>query len=496
MTVALNPDPVSQLSYSQLVDYATKTGRFNIHNVQLENIKTAALAAKDAAQLASDVVMAWKGDKPSLRGVRPTHPKQAIRGIGAPPPRQHQPLQAPSETIKTSTNYHSANYAPPRRIMPVKQHKPSKPKTTSVNVSQPATKSKVMKLSTPTISRMSNGNVRISHKEYVGDLISTASTGFALELILPVDPAEPSTFPWLSSVALQYEQFSFKKLKMLYVTEAATSTAGAVMLAYDPNAGRLAPSSKVLLLETKDCLRTPVWQSTALNCSVDTSRKYTQAYNNFGPVQGFTAASLNPWGSFSGSANTDVRNVASGVVYVGTSGVSTSTTAGEIWLDYEVELYAPALQVPPPTIGRVFLGSTANSSFAFNDFIGCTSNVANLALFGTIPFNIGPAGSGNAIGFRPFGNCIVILTMPTSSASSSALMSFSSTPSGVTATDLGTSTGTTGFTTIYALTGITPNMQVTGTQSGSWTNLSFSDSAPGKIYIAPYDVTAAGTSGY
>jgi len=61
----------------------------------------------------------------------------------------------------------------------------------------------------PQFTNGTDGSVVITHREYITDILS--STDFN-NLTFPINPALPSTFPWLSRIAANFEQYSFDGL--------------------------------------------------------------------------------------------------------------------------------------------------------------------------------------------------------------------------------------------------------------------------------------------
>lgn len=76
--------------------------------------------------------------------------------------------------------------------------------------------------------------VNISHRELVTAV--DGSIAFNLDSF-GVNPGRASVFPWLSGVALSFEEYRFRKLEFHYVNSCGTTTTGSVALAfcYDPD---------------------------------------------------------------------------------------------------------------------------------------------------------------------------------------------------------------------------------------------------------------------
>lgn len=82
-------------------------------------------------------------------------------------------------------------------------------------------------------------SIRIQHKEYLGDLLG--STNFTLSSYA-INPGMQASFPWLSSLASNFEQYHFNGLVFQFVSTSAdalnsTNTAlGKLIMATDYNA--------------------------------------------------------------------------------------------------------------------------------------------------------------------------------------------------------------------------------------------------------------------
>lgn len=84
-----------------------------------------------------------------------------------------------------------------------------------------------------------NGNVMPRRREYLGDVVSPGSAFNATTYV--INPENPSTFPWLSAMALLYEQYRIHGMVFEFKTTSATAIGslntalGSVMLATQYN---------------------------------------------------------------------------------------------------------------------------------------------------------------------------------------------------------------------------------------------------------------------
>lgn len=197
-------------------------------------------------------------------------------------------------------------------------------------------------------TRMEKGEMCIEHSEYIGDLISSGTTGTTnfVSQLYGLNPGNPNTFPWLSSVAINFQDYRFKKLVFEYrplisestSTSAATLTSmGSVILAtqYDSIIG---PYPNKVTMENSDFALSIKPSSKCLHAIECNPR-----FNPLGVlyVAGGTATST------TGVSGQDIRMQNLGLFQISSANIpiasNTALDLGEIWVHYEVELYKPIL---------------------------------------------------------------------------------------------------------------------------------------------------------
>jgi hypothetical protein len=208
-----------------------------------------------------------------------------------------------------------------------------------------------MGFQTPTAAQIpmmhtENGCCRIKKREYIKDIFMTSI--WSTE-VFALNPASAKTFPWLSSVASNFEQYKFLGLAFGF----RSLTANALGSVGDPSMG------SVTLLTQYDVLDTTVATKIAANNALyATSCK--PAENMLHPVECdpeqtpsqplYTGVNEAPMGV---DADRDLRLNYMGFTTVGTNGAPTIYNAGELWVTYDVMLYKPMIdtgQNPPETI--------------------------------------------------------------------------------------------------------------------------------------------------
>lgn len=231
-----------------------------------------------------------------------------------------------------------------------------------------------------------NGGVRICHREYLGDIygsINFNNVSFAIQ------PANSTTFPWLSQLALNFEQWKplgliFEFRSMSSDTQIASSTAlGSVVLATEYNA--LAPgfASKQAMENSQFVVSTKPSASVIHPIECDLSQTPNQPLYIRLPQSSTGDARLFDLGNFQ----------------IATQGMLTDgSNQGELWVSYDVILLKPI-------IGNT-LGVDIPFTHTYNKFnVGDCNDVA---IFGVAPLesqnsvlNMTINNTTNVVAFTP-----------------------------------------------------------------------------------------------
>lgn len=192
------------------------------------------------------------------------------------------------------------------------------------------------------------GCMRIKHTEYIGDLVAT-NPNFQSQ-IYGLNPGDSGTFPWLSSLAVNFQHYKFRKLVFEYrplVSEGTTAaqnqllSMGAVMMAtqYDSVAGPY--PNKATMAESDFAVTSKPSEHMlhAIECE--------PKYNPLGIL--YVSGNQDP--TYSGVPNADVRMQNLGIFQIANQGVpfpqnpedAVNSDLGEIWVHYEVDLFKPQL---------------------------------------------------------------------------------------------------------------------------------------------------------
>lgn len=187
-------------------------------------------------------------------------------------------------------------------------------------------------------SRSKSGGIIVEHSEYVADLESGTNAGFT-SYTYPLNPGIITTFPWLSSLAANFQQYKLRKMVFEYRPNVSTAvssangliTVGQVILATQYNSVA-APYSNKIQMENCDynmsgAPNKPMMH--AIECKKNQS-VLDDLYVRFGNIP----------------QNSDLRMYDMGFFQIASNGVPTNSTVmslGEIHVHYEVELLKPQL---------------------------------------------------------------------------------------------------------------------------------------------------------
>jgi hypothetical protein len=301
-------------------------------------------------------------------------------------------------------------------------------------------------------------SVRIRHQEYLGDVISGSSTSYTTLLTYIMQPGDPNSFPWLSALASRYQRYKWHSITLQYISESPTSTTGAVVLGFDHNAAATTPSTKQQMMELQDSIRCNAWDG----CALAVSGSKDLLYTNIGSVY--------PDGPTGSSA--DIKTFAGGVFWVGTTGVPATTTLGEIYVTYDVELINPGIFQPTPLMVNVTI-TPPSASTLFSTSIVQSGNFYVSYI------------SSLAIGFNYVGPFLILFngTTTTTGGVSFTLTGATLAPSTAIVGTIATTTHITGWCSYLGTGAVTLTF-------GSIANMNTAQS--GSLIICPYDGNAYG----
>lgn len=216
-------------------------------------------------------------------------------------------------------------------------------------------------------------SIVVAHREFVG-LVSSTGSGFASNTYF-INPTA-QMFPWLGALASNFEIFKFRGLVVEYKATSATAVSstntalGSVIIATQYNA--LAPPfvDQIQMEAYEYCTSSVAFTSMIhpIECSPK-EMVATELYTDLGYVTG------------------DPRFSILGIVNVATVGQQASSTLGELWVSYEVELIRPRLFGSFPTQGYSFRIGTVNAPASNADIFSAlaTQQTTNTSALSQLP---------------------------------------------------------------------------------------------------------------
>lgn len=193
--------------------------------------------------------------------------------------------------------------------------------------------------------KLEKGEMVIEHSEFIGDLISAATTNSFLSQSYSINPGLIGTFPWLSSVAAQFQMYQFDKLVFEFRSMTSQSTAS--------TAGALVGTGQVVMATQYDSVSGVYPNKAQMENSdfsvstapYDSAMHAIECHPKFNPlgVQYIRAGTTVGVSTVTGA---DIRMYDLGIFQIASNGIPTNGTAidlGEIWVHYKVRLYKPQL---------------------------------------------------------------------------------------------------------------------------------------------------------
>ena len=177
--------------------------------------------------------------------------------------------------------------------------------------------------------------VVISHKEYVQDIYAPDVAGTFQNMTMGLNPALPSTFPWLSQVAQNYDEYEFGQLIFTFkstVTDfvATNGQVGSIILTTQYNANDDPFTSKQDMMEYDGAVSGKVSGMVLAGVECDPSK-------NSGAPGKYTRSGPAP-------PSEDLKTYDLGTLNVGicnTPSQFNNQSLGELWVSYTVKLRKP-----------------------------------------------------------------------------------------------------------------------------------------------------------
>lgn len=188
-----------------------------------------------------------------------------------------------------------------------------------VSVSAPASKGVRMNMSNRPTMRASGGSIIVHHKELMGSVVTSSSTNTYQCDSYVVNPGKSATFPWLSTLAGNFEKYRIVKLAISYVSNQPTTVAGKIGIGIDYDSTDPLPADRQEFFSLTHHQECSVWDSITFNVPVQGGIKFVNSHTT-----------------------TDSKLIDFGQLLVFSDQYATaSTSVGDLIVEYIVELMDP-----------------------------------------------------------------------------------------------------------------------------------------------------------
>jgi hypothetical protein len=203
--------------------------------------------------------------------------------------------------------------------------------------------------------------VTISNKEVIS-LSIPGSSSWTSQLEFDLNPGLSSTFPWLSNVAEQYQEYKFVKLIFHYVPIAPTSSQGDVILTPFYDAAAAYPQSEVQASDSINAVIGSVWMDH--KCALSSSLMHPSGVKKY--IRTFRMSG-------------DSKSYDVGRLQLSTVNETTTSGIGKLYVDYTVQLFGPRLSplITTPTSCSIWT-LTASQFFTGSAIQYITNSFGNI----------------------------------------------------------------------------------------------------------------------
>ncbi|AAR26609.1 coat protein [Havel River virus] len=126
----------------------------------------------------------------------------------------------------------------------------------------------------------SKGSVRITHREYIsviegntdGNFVVNNGSGASNDF--SINPLNPFVFPWLVSIASNFDQYTFRSLKFEYIPLANTGASGRVALFFDKDSTDPGPDDRSALANYRHLSEISPWAIARLTAPTDNVKRF------------------------------------------------------------------------------------------------------------------------------------------------------------------------------------------------------------------------------
>lgn len=242
----------------------------------------------------------------------------------------------------------------PRSRAPVAR-RPQAPKAkkqrSMATVSAPVARTAMVRANKPKFSGSSSG-IRVSHRELITS-ITSSGTDWNQVAALDINPGDSHSFPWLSVIAQNWENYKFNRLRFVFEPQVGSNTNGLLSMAPDYDAADAAPNSELTFSSYSDYVDGPIW------------------HELIGSVNPQSMHLFSPWRYVRTGAKDLLDQPITydvGTQYIYAVGVSAGIV-GRLYVEYDVEFKIPTL---PPNGTDVLSGAASGVAISTTYFLGAT----------------------------------------------------------------------------------------------------------------------------
>jgi hypothetical protein len=188
--------------------------------------------------------------------------------------------------------------------------------------------------------------VTISNREVIS-LSIAGSSSWTSQLEFDLNPGLSSSFPWLSNVAEQYQEYKFTKLVFHYIPIVPTSTQGDIIITPFYDAAQAYPQTEIQASDTMNTVIGSVWMEH--KCVLSNSLMHPSGVKKY--IRTFRMSG-------------DSKSYDVGRIQVSTVNETGTSNIGKLYVEYTVQLFGPRLAplITSPTSSSCW---TLYSSFSF-----------------------------------------------------------------------------------------------------------------------------------
>lgn len=178
-------------------------------------------------------------------------------------------------------------------------------------------------------------SIRVRHREFLGDILTGGVAGVFTNNVFPINAGLRTSFPYLSQIAGNFEEYCFNGLVFEFISTAspysATSALGSVIAATEYNSSMPTYTSKFSMENS----------SMAVSTRIDKNLMYGIECAANSNVQ-------NCYYVRHGTSTLPITTTDMGIFQLATSpgaAFPTNSVVGELWVTYDVELKRPYLEL-------------------------------------------------------------------------------------------------------------------------------------------------------